>query len=916
MHTCAFCKDPVPAYDKPRKAHIVIAKDNEDLIHTHGDLDDKRVAQELIDAAAATLGLNSKISGPETMPAEIVFHNRQRIGDILMFTCGVRDFKKAFPNVRVNVISTAGHIWDHNPAIDRTLKPTDQNTIKIGPGKGTNQSNRVDWHFANSYRMSIEDALKIHIPQGLSRPDVWFTEEEYNAPRFFKAPYWLIVVSGEKGWNAKMYPFERWQEVVNQNPDLTFVQLGTKGDDPPRLQGPNVIDHVGMTEDKNTGVRDLFKLFLHAEGSIGLVSFHMHLSGALWKPCVVVAGAREPASFTKYEGHQYLETGGTLPCAVQACWTCDLNPPAPQKSRCTNQVMINDVRVPRCVDMIEPSEITAAIQRYYKGGRLTKGQPSEPTHRKFCNIVPTPVIVPVLRKDGEFTNYGLDWGKGAIDPMDWPFIKETIEKNQVKTVLEFGAGLSTVLMGELAKVTSFETESTWIEKVKYSSPKADIKKWNGREITEELGSFDLAFVDGPANGQNREQAFRIAANHAKIVIVHDATREWESKWEEKYLKDGFQGPIKGGRWCHLWIKTHAFKEHPEPVPVQVNSDRKYIKIVSTARGWGGCARSVTTIMKLLLNAGHQVEFIPFRNKVTSREFIDVLKNGLMDVKVSESYDAIKEPCDVLLCYADDFVWEFPTPQIVDAFSGIQAQRKIMMLNYRRGGIGEIPWTRNWDRYLFLNSAQEKDLLRVHPGVSTAVFPPCTDLSAFFEVKPNPERKVIIVRHNSQGDTKFSRPVIENEKIIKPGEEALIQSALDSRSDLEIHMMPGPSWIQPSDRFIKHSRNVPPIPKFLAIGNLFWYSLPQGYMDMGPRVILEAMAAGLPVIADPWGGAADRVTPETGWLATKEEQLEIIRTVTIEEMWKKGEAARKRAFEEFRAERWIEELTGALCTVPT
>src|SRR3990167_6711768 len=124
MHTCAFCKDPVPPYDKPRKAHLVIAKTNDDHIHTHGDLDKKELIKELLEDASSNLGIPlMKETGK--VPKEVVFHNRQRIGDILMFTCGVRDFKRAFPQTRVNVISTCSHIWDHNPYIDRSLSPTD-----------------------------------------------------------------------------------------------------------------------------------------------------------------------------------------------------------------------------------------------------------------------------------------------------------------------------------------------------------------------------------------------------------------------------------------------------------------------------------------------------------------------------------------------------------------------------------------------------------------------------------------------------------------------------------------------------------------------------------------------------------------------------------------------------------------------
>ena len=955
MHTCSFCKDPVPGHSKPAKAHLTIGMDKEGHVHTHGDLDKKVELQEMIEAAAIELGITAKKAGDP--PKEVIFRNRQRIGDMLMFTCGVRDFKKAFPDTRVNVMSVAAHIFDHNPYVDRTLKefyserlvkrleernievreknkslPEDKrqkilkvidyitaqdflsgdtNVLNIGPSKGTNQSNRIDWHFANAFRISIEDYLKVQIPQGESRPDIWLTQDEYDSERPFAQPYWVICVNGEKGWGCKMYPFERWQKVIDQNPDLTFVQIGTAEDNPPRLKGANVIDHVGKTQSKETGIRDLFKLFLHAEGSIGLVSFHMHLSGALHKPCVVVAGAREPVSFTRYPYHQYLATDGTLPCSVPACWHCGIN-------TCTNLIQYpgtNEPLVPKCVDMIAPEEVTAAIRRYYAGGRLKLGEPiAKP---KLKNVAPTPASEPLIAPDKP--SVGLDWGKGAIDPLDWPFIEDVIKKHKVCSVLEFGAGLSTSLMSEQAGVLvdSFETEQVWLDKVSKAAPNARIHKWDGKTIPDyglamRQREYDLAFVDGPANGQNREEAVRLAANHAKIVILHDATRTYESQWEKKYLAPGFQGPIKGGKWCHMWIKTASFVPFDAPPRPQLNPNKKHIRIVSTARGWGGCARSVTTIMKMLLAAGHHVEFVPFRNDVTSREFIDALKNGLSAVKVSKSYDVLTEACDVLLMYADDYVWEFPRHEA--EFGNINAGRKIMMLNYRRGGVGEIPWTKGWDKYLFLNSSQEKELRALMPGIDTAVYPPCTNLEPFFQVKPDYDKPLTIVRHNSQGDTKFDRTthhtIPEQDRIVTQAEHEIF-TAFDSRPELTMHMLPGPGFIN-HERLKKWGRTGIPeqIADFLSKGNLFWYSLPKGYQDMGPRVILEAMAAGLPVIADNWGGAPDRVTPETGWICdSKEEMLEVIKNVTPAELRAKGEAARARALAEFRPERWMEELLG-------
>ena len=949
---CSICGLEVSQIESGAK-HLIATK-NREHIHIHGDLQDKVTMKEMIDAALEHTDLvnDFKQVSQNNFPfKELVLHNRQRIGDMLVFTCAIRDFHKAYPNVKINVISTAMHIWDNNPYIDRSIVPYykngktletitpadffsgDTNVVKIGPGKLTNMSNRTDMHFANAYRISIEDNLKIKFDQGLIKPDIWLTKEEYDAPPVTDKPYWLIVIGGEKGWGCKMYPFKKWQEFVNQNPDTLFYQLGSKSDNHPRLQGKNVVDYIGKTEDRNTGVRDLFKLFLNAEGSIGLVSFHMHLSGALEKPCIVVAGAREPVSFTRYVGHQYLATDGCLPCALKACWHCDIN-------ACKHLIGNN---IPQCVDIITPEDLTIALNKYYQGGRLKKGIQS--TKPKFSNIAKTSVIqktIPVIQSTAEVApvkDYGLQFNAGSVTVKDWEFIKETIQNNNIKTVLEFGAGLSTLMLNDLGlKVITYETISGWIEKIKKINPNCDVRLWDGKTINdsvkdEDPKKFDLAFVDGPSGGAQREFSTKIASESAITVIMHDAARKDELKWQEKYLKGKFIGPGGGGHRCHLWSKDTSVKiafragsplmsaemlieaqtsviNDSKPVIERVlQSGKKFIKFVSTARGWGGCARSITTIMKHLLQKGHKVEFIPFRNSIGSREFQECIKNELNGLIVTNNYNTLSENCDVLFMYADDYIWEFNKPEIVEAFSNINADKKIMMLNYRRGPVGQAEWTKDWDKYMFLNNTQEKELLKLLPNAKTKVLPPCTELDEFFKVIPDFTNNIRLVRHSSQGDTKFDKNF--NQEVL---------NILDINKDLTMSFLPGPSYMpgsinhdsgstSSSSRVAKYPRTDKSevIAQFLSKGNLFWYSLPQGYMDMGPRVIIEAMAAGLPILADNWGGAIDRVTSECGWLCdSKEQMIDIVKNVTLEELKLKGEAARERA-RIFKPENWIQEI---------
>lgn len=916
MKRCQFCNDPLPAYDERINKHICITKSEEGHIHVHGDLDQTDAMKELLINASDEVGL--KFGKQELTRKEFVFKNRQRIGDMFMFTCAIRDFKKAFPDTKVNVISTAMHIWDHNPYIDRSVINTPETLVEIGPSELTNASNRLDWHFANAFRISIENKLGVHIPQGESRGDIWLTQEEYDSPNIFGKPYWLICSGGEKGWGCKMYPQSYWQRFVDQNTDQNFVQIGSSEDNHPRLKGSHVIDYIGKTQDRTTGLRDLFKLFLNAEGSIGLVSFHMHLSGALYKPSIVVAGAREPVSFTRYPGHRYLATDGCIPCAATtACWKCDIN-------ACKMLTEVDGEKTPQCVEMIKPDDLTAALKQYYTGGRLVKGQIS--AKPKFKNIVPTPPkkveVVVEKRPDAAAAEvdpvkkYGLGFGGGSLTDKDWEFIKDVIAQYKIKSVLEFGAGLSTLLLNDhVEQVYTLETSQAWANKISAIKP-VKIGLWDGvttPAMTKDR--WDMVFVDGPAGGASREWSTAFGALSADIVIIHDAGREHEKKWQEKYLKGTFEGPGKGGHRCHLWVKASKLASIPVKTPAitpQNEAERpvpcirplkpgKHIKIVSTARGWGGCARSVTTIMKHLLAAGHHVEFIPFRNSIGSREFRDILAGDLKDVEVTLDYNSIPEnACDVLLMYADDFIWEFGKNPIVDAaFENIGAEKKIMMLNYRRGEVGKVAWTQGWDKYMFLNSTQEKELLKVLPGAKTKVLPPCTELEEFFKVKPNYNNNLRIVRHSSQGDTKY-------EKETFPGQVSRI---LNERRGSEIHLLPGPSYLSAGGRLFKYPRVADPgsIAAFLSQGNLFWYSLPNGYMDMGPRVILEAMAAGLPILADNWGGAIDRVTPECGWLCdTKPEHVEILAGVTCAQLKTMGEASRERA-KTFDAAAWVKEI---------
>jgi glycosyltransferase involved in cell wall biosynthesis len=258
---------------------------------------------------------------------------------------------------------------------------------------------------------------------------------------------------------------------------------------------------------------------------------------------------------------------------------------------------------------------------------------------------------------------------------------------------------------------------------------------------------------------------------------------------------------------------------------------------------------------------------------------------------------LTSPCDVLLLYASDMVFNFDKPEF-KIFEKVRAKRKVMALTYKIGKAGQVPWSKGWDRYLFLSSALREGFFE-KTGIKrtkTNFLAPAVELAPFLKVKPDYNKKLTVARHSSQGNKKFSEDLPD----------------IMSQCKAVFRFLPGPSWLEPAVNvcnFLYH--NDPDIvAEFLSKANMFWYLLPDGYTDQGPRVIVEAMAAGLPVLAENRDGPADRVTSETGWkIDSHSEAIDIINSVTAEELATKGAAARARAMKEFQKEQWYYEITG-------
>lgn len=157
--------------------------------------------------------------------------------------------------------------------------------------------------------------------------------------------------------------------------------------------------------------------------------------------------------------------------------------------------------------------------------------------------------------------YNIAWGGMAILQKDWRFIKDTMEKNGVKNVLEFGAGLSSLLMSEKVPVVTYETDAAWAKEIegRKNGNQLAIAMWDGREspLLAQRGPFDMAFVDGPRGGDpGREASIRaVAEARIPLVICHDAGRRDETEFQNRYLRNDYDITGINGHHltrCQLW----------------------------------------------------------------------------------------------------------------------------------------------------------------------------------------------------------------------------------------------------------------------------------------------------------------------------------------------------------------------------
>jgi predicted O-methyltransferase YrrM len=122
----------------------------------------------------------------------------------------------------------------------------------------------------------------------------------------------------------------------------------------------------------------------------------------------------------------------------------------------------------------------------------------------------------------------------TIDSKDYDLIVKLTNELGIKTVLEFGPGVSTfAFLENNCSVVAYESQKRWhdVAKKKFSQHDVDVRMLlNHSKVFN--NTYDLVFVDGI-----RRQYFSWnARKHTRNILIHDANRPGERKAINK-LKD-------------------------------------------------------------------------------------------------------------------------------------------------------------------------------------------------------------------------------------------------------------------------------------------------------------------------------------------------------------------------------------------
>ena len=192
------------------------------------------------------------------------------LGDVIMTLNLIKPLKLRWPGYRIHYY-TSDAIKDSLWLLMKEAGIDEIFTHELNPTDYTVTHNLIGYPLAEGYpwtRMSKhlfeyladEVGIKIDLTEKMKFP----AKEQIVAGGY-------VTIHAKAGWSKwKNWPIERWEQVVAENPDVFFVQIGAKGD--PHIKG--TVSYLGAS------MNDSIALIANAKVHMGVDSFSNHLTHA------------------------------------------------------------------------------------------------------------------------------------------------------------------------------------------------------------------------------------------------------------------------------------------------------------------------------------------------------------------------------------------------------------------------------------------------------------------------------------------------------------------------------------------------------------------------------------------------------------------------------------------------------------
>lgn len=364
--------------------------------------------------------------------------------------------------------------------------------------------------------------------------------------------------------------------------------------------------------------------------------------------------------------------------------------------------------------------------------------------------------------------------------------------------------------------------------------------------------------------------------------------------------------------------------------IEAGSYQKEINLLGNLNTQGGGEQSLVMIADLLGQAGWEVHLYPwgevndkFKGNGLAVEGVDFISD--QGAKMAE----VMRPGLPLLFYANDCVWDFPkyAQGIVE-----KSSMMIMGINYMLGHFKD-PSISSWlsrsgklKAVIFQNTEKEEEWRAQVPGFDGTKLHTlfgAIDLDRFLEVCPADWQNgsLVVLKHCVADGRKY----VTKESVGKGKKLHVWQKHFDKELDTKFYsrllkdtkrtrfeFMEAHhelvDFFKGESRMVFHKWDSMPVDEFLSRGQVYLYRTSNEWRDNYPRVVAEALAAGLPVITEPRDGTKDRVVyGDTGfYFADYDGALYALKTLQRKEkLWRAmSQSAKDWARKNLDPRRWV------------